>query len=452
MKTRGQLDKAARALPAKRGGALSTSSLLTGARIAGALAGFATQVVLARSLQAHALGVFFSVTSLAAVVGLICAHGYPAIAARFISRYREQGKEHLIAAFVGESFRVAAISVTIATLLVLAGAAFWPSFDFDARLALAAAALSIPAHAYLRLNGYFAAAIRRFALSYLPDTSIRPFLLLGGVLVLIACGLTLTAGLVTWLLTAILTALALTQFALLRNDLPKRGAAAPPRLIKRWRREANPLILVALFTNYFADVDILLVTPFLTSAGTAMLGVCLKLCMLVAFAVQVAHQVVVPDLADARARKNNDQIREAVSRAFSFPLAITLGALVLAALWGENLLAIFGPEFASAKAPLLILLACQLARALFGPSAMLLTVIGAQRQNAALAMAALVVLAVANLVLAPLYGVLGAAVAVTIATLFWLIGCAVVLARLSGLRTDLLFLIGGNGSPRSATA
>jgi O-antigen/teichoic acid export membrane protein len=452
MKTRGQLDKAARALPAKRGGALSTSSLLTGARIAGALAGFATQVVLARSLQAHALGVFFSVTSLAAVVGLICAHGYPAIAARFVSRYREQGKEHLIAAFVGESFRVAAISVTIATLLVLAGAAFWPSFDFDARLALAAAALSIPAHAYLRLNGYFAAAIRRFALSYLPDTSIRPFLLLGGVLVLIACGLTLTAGLVTWLLTAILTALALTQFALLRNDLPKRGAAASPRLIKRWRREANPLILVALFTNYFADVDILLVTPFLTSAGTAMLGVCLKLCMLVAFAVQVAHQVVVPDLADARARKNNDQIREAVSRAFSFPLAITLGALVLAALWGENLLAIFGPEFASAKAPLLILLACQLARALFGPSAMLLTVIGAQRQNAALAMAALVVLAVANLVLAPLYGVLGAAVAVTIATLFWLIGCAVVLARLSGLRTDLLFLIGGNGSPRSATA
>ncbi len=82
-----------------------------------------------------------------------------------------------------------------------------------------------------------------------------------------------------------------------------------------------------------------------------MLGVCLKLCMLVAFAVQVAHQVVVPDLADARARKNNDQIREAVSRAFTFPLAITLGALVLAALWGENLLAIFGPEFAARQDP-----------------------------------------------------------------------------------------------------
>ena len=72
--------------------------------------------MLARTLQAHALGVFFSVTSLAAVVGLICAHGYPAIAARFVSRYREQGKERLIGAFVGEFFRVATISVAIATI------------------------------------------------------------------------------------------------------------------------------------------------------------------------------------------------------------------------------------------------------------------------------------------------------------------------------------------------
>jgi O-antigen/teichoic acid export membrane protein len=191
-----------------------------------------------------------------------------------------------------------------------------------------------------------------------------------------------------------------------------------------WRREANPLIIVALFTNYFAGVDILSATPLLRSADIAALGVCLKLSMLVGFAVQVPHQVVVPDLADARARKDKDKdkdsIREAVLRAFAFPLAITVGAMAVVAFWGESLLAIFGPEFVSAKLPLLILMACQLARALFGPSVLLLTVIGAQRQNAALAIAALVVLAGANLVLAPLYGVLGAVIAVAIATGWWL--------------------------------
>ena len=107
----------------------STSSLLSLARIAGALAGFVTQVVLARTLHASALGVFFSVTSLAAVVGLIAAHGYPAIAPRFLSRYREQGKEGLIQAFVARAQRDAFVYVAIATLAVLAMALLWPSLS-----------------------------------------------------------------------------------------------------------------------------------------------------------------------------------------------------------------------------------------------------------------------------------------------------------------------------------
>ncbi|HEX2447255.1 MAG TPA: polysaccharide biosynthesis C-terminal domain-containing protein [Methyloceanibacter sp.] len=113
------------------------------------------------------------------------------------------------------------------------------------------------------------------------------------------------------------------------------------------------------------------------------------------------------------------------------------------------MLAIFGPEFTSAKTALLILMACQLARALFGPSTLLLNVIGAQRHNAALAVAALIVLIGANLVLVPPYGVLGAAIAVAIATLFWLV---FVLGRLSGLRTDALYLLGRLGSLKGAPA
>ena len=179
-----------------------------------------------------------------------------------------------------------------------------------------------------------------------------------------------------------------------------------------------------------------------------MIGLCLKLALLVGFAVQVAHHVVVPDLADARARKDRKRRRRGRHSArLLFPLAVTLAAMVAVALWGETLLALFGPEFAGAKLPLLILMACQFARALFGPSGPLLTVIGAQKENAALALATMAVLAAGNLVLAPLYGVLGAAMAVALATLFWLVASAVVLMRLSGLRTDALYLLEGLGCP-----
>src|SRR5680860_850982 len=168
------------------------------------------------------------------------------------------------------------------------------------------------------------AAIRRFGLAYLPDTCFRPFVLLAGILLLIAAGVTLTAANVTALLTVVFVGLALVQYLLLRKDIPHveavagevvTGAAvvgaavAPPRLVKLWRREATPLILVALFTYFFADLDILIVTPLLPSAETAIVGLSLKLALLVGFAVQVAHQVVVPDLADAHARKEHGAIR-----------------------------------------------------------------------------------------------------------------------------------------------
>jgi O-antigen/teichoic acid export membrane protein len=430
------------ALWARIGGFVSTSSWLTGARIAGALAGFAAQVVLARALQADALGLFYSVTSAAAILGIIAAQGYPAIAPRFMARYREQGRSAWIAAFIARARRDTTLYVAIATGFLLGLAWLWPDFSREARWALVAAALSIPAGASIRVNGALAIVIRRFALAYLPDTCIRPFLLLAGVLALLGFGVTLTAPNVTWLLTGIVTVLALAQFLRVRQEIPI--AAAPPaaqRLVRIWQREAKPLIVVALFTNFFGDVDILFVTPLLSSAETAVLGLCLKLSLLVGFAVQVAHQVVVPDLAEAHAGKDDGATRDALRKALGFPLAMTLGALAVVIVSGEQVLAIFGPDFTHAKLPLAILMACQVARALFGPSVSLLTVIGAQRQNAALALGSLAVLAGANLALAPLYGVLGASIAVAVATLTWLIASAIVLARYDGLRTDAVYLL-----------
>jgi len=54
--------------------------------------------------------------------------------------------------------------------------------------------------------------------------------------------------------------------------------------------------------------------------------------------------------------------------------------------------------------------------------------------------------------LASVCGVLGAALAVAIATLFWLAATAVVLTRLSGLRTDVVCLLVSVVSARGAPA
>ncbi len=432
------------ALFGKAKGLFTVSSMVSVARIAGAAAGFVTQVLLARHLQASALGVFYSVVSLVAVAGLVAAYGYPAIAPRFISRYREKGRSELVLAFITRARREATLYVAIGFAAIVAFALLWPDLDQVTRMALVAAAFALPASASLRVNGSFAGSMRRFLLAYLPDTAIRPFLFFFGVLAFIGLGIPFDAADVTWLVAGITSVIAFTQFALVQRDVPKLPRIQPPaRLARTWRREALPLIIVVMFIEFFADVDILMLTPFVSQAEIGIFGVCLKIAVLVGFAVQVAQYIVQPDLADAHARKSYAPIQRAMLKALGFPLAATLGAMVLFALWGNQLLALFGPEFADAKVPLLILIVSQLVRALFGPNVALLTVLGAQTQNAILATCSIAVLGLSNVLLAPAYGATGAAIAVVIAMTFWMIGTSVLLYRLSGLRTDALFLLTG---------
>ncbi|ODA68083.1 Polysaccharide biosynthesis protein [Methyloligella halotolerans] len=428
-----------------KGRALFTvSSMVSVARIAGAAAGFITQVLLARYLQASALGVFYSVVSLVAVAGLVAAYGYPAIAPRFISRYREKGRPDLVLAFITRARREATLYVLIGAVGIVAFGLLWPGLDHVTRMALIAAAAALPASASLRVNGSFAGSLRRFLLAYLPDTAIRPFLLFFGVLAFIALGIQFDAADVTWLVAGITSVIAFTQYALVQRDVPKMPSAPPPkRLVRIWRREALPLIIVVMFIEFFADVDILMLTPFISQAEVGIFGVCLKIAVLVGFAVQVAQYIVQPDLADAHARKSYAPIKKAMAKALGFPLAATLGAFALFAVWGNELLSLFGPEFAGAKVPLLILIVSQLVRALFGPNVALLTVLGAQTQNATLAICSIAVLGLSNILLAPAYGATGAALAVVIAMTFWMIGTSILLYRLSGLRTDALFLLTG---------
>ena len=98
------------------------------------------------------------------------------------------------------------------------------------------------------------------------------------------------------------------------------------------------------------------------------------------------------------------------------------------------------PNFASAKWALTILVFCQFLRALAGPSVQLLTIIGAQRLNALLCLVALVLLAASNTILAPAYGMTGAAIAVALSWSVWLLATGIVLWRKSGLRSDLFYV------------
>lgn len=417
-------------------------------RLGGAGAGFLTQLVLARLLAPEDLGLFFAATSLAVIAATVVAFGYPEIAPRFVSRYLERRRPGRFAAFVGTAHRDAAFLGFGFAFLVAGVALFWPEARPEERISFLLAALGVPVLAHFAINAGVALALRAFLLSYGPETFLRPVLFL---IILGALAVTDIAPAV-WLVVAIFFGLNLVlaagQYAVLRPLLPHRSEACDRvdrggdhRLRARWRREGAPQIAVAIYTLLFADLAILLAALVLEQASLAAFGIALKLALLVGFGVQVAHQVMLPDLADAHAARRLGRTGDTMRAAALFPLAFTLIALAVTIFIGDWILALFHPDFAAAHGVLVVLVVCQVLRALAGPTAQLLMVAGAQGFSAGLCVASTLVLGLGNILFVPVWGLMGAGFAVLLAWLFWLVVAAVGLYRITGIRCDLAALL-----------
>lgn len=421
---------------------VSQSGLIMMSRLVGAGVGFLTQFLLVKLMGAHHLGLFYAGSSLAAILGVIAAQGYPQIAGRFVGRYRHKNDAFLCGTFTGHATREGLLAATVLALLVVIWAQSWPGLDGDARLTYLIAAWMILAVSSLNILTNVAGGMRNFALCYVPEGLFRPivfFVILG---LLGFAGFALTAELAMTVFALITAGIAVAVALILSHSLAhvQWRDQTRPALSWRWRREAWQLILMAMFTNFFADFGILVVVPFLSSSEVAIFGLCLKLALLVGYFVQIGQQMAVPDMADARHSQDHNRLRRAAWRSIVLPSAITMTSIVAIYVAGDQLLSFFGPEFAAGRRALLILLAAQLLRSLAGPSAHLLTLSGIQSINMSLSASALLLLLASSAVLSPNFGVEGAAYAVLITYCYWIAASAVALRWLREPSVDIVWL------------
>ena len=429
----------------------SMTLVLLVVRLGGAGAGFLTQLVLARLLVPDDLGLFFAAISLAIVTASIVTFGYPEIAPRFMSRYQERGQPGRRAAFLRQAYGDTFLLSVLFAAGILLATWFWPGAQEAERVLFAITAIGMPVVALISLNSGIALALRAFLLAYGPEVFLRPVIFLIIVAGMTLAGLSPDVRIVVVAFFAVTGVLAGAQWLLIRARLPRMAnAPADRRLLSRWRREGAPQIAVGIYTLIFADLAILLAATVLEPASLAAYGIALKLALLVGFGVQVAHQVIIPDLADAHAARRLRGTGETMRAAAVFPLAFTLSALAATALFGDMILAIFHPDFAQAHAVLVLLVGCQVLRAIAGPVVQLLTVAGAQLFNALLCIVSTLVLALGNFLLVPQFGLMGAGLAVLLAWLFWLGGSAAGLYRITGMRCDILALFARASRPASA--
>jgi O-antigen/teichoic acid export membrane protein len=397
------------------------SAVLVAARVAGAALTFLTQVVLARWLGAAQLGIFVLAMSLGGVLAICCGLGFSAITPRFVSQYRTDNQPELLLGFIRTSRRSLAV-----TSLVFVGGTIGALLLFpglvrpELALPLTIGAAIAPALGVLRLTGSLANVSRRHYLAFLPDVLLRSILLLATVLLLTLLAPTATASLVLLVNFGIVVTVAALQMKLLwREEIVPSGTRPRETDQRLWWRTGLSLVVVILLSSLLVETDVLLLGSLLSPEDIAVFNVCFRLSAFIGFGIYSIHQIMAPDLSDAFARRDRPSAERVISRANLVGVSAGLVALAALAIFGKQVLALVGPEFAHGERSLLFLAAAQVTVAAFGPAAQLLTV-GNQQDRCVLALGCgLVALACLNVILVPRYGVEGASFAVLLATVFW---------------------------------
>ena len=384
--------------------------------------GLVVQVVLARTIGHDGYGTYLYAMAGMNLALLFAKLEFDGASVRFVGAYGGSQRWGLLHGFVLRSREIVGV-----TSLVVAGGGLAAVWLFRARLApdlfwayVAACGLLVVT-AVLQLEAAYLQGLRRVVWSQGPNMIVRPILFSVGVLAAVyllgwrpspALAIAVNLG---------ASAVALAMTARYRaRALPSEARTAPAEYATRtWLHAVGGFLVINFFQTILStQSDVLVVGSFLGPADAGNYGVASQLVTFIGFGGVAIAFAATPMFADLHARAKHLElqriVRLAVLGAFAFALPVFL-ALVLLGPW---VLKVFGHGFGGAYPILLVLGAGSLVGASVGQmSGFVMTMTGRQYQGGVIIGASAILNLALTFVLTPRMGVIGAALATTIAML-----------------------------------
>jgi O-antigen/teichoic acid export membrane protein len=374
---------------------------------------FATQVLLARWIGSNEFGAYVYVLTWLLLAADVVHLGLPLTAQRFIPEYSQSHALDLLRGYVsGSRWLTFAAGTAVAVIGALLVHQLHASFDPHLILPFYFACAALPFYGLTFMIDGLARSYDWINVALMPAYVIRPLLFLTGLVGLHVAGAPMDATSVMGLVAVAGWCAALTQLIQLHRKLKTVVAPGPKRYeIKHWLGTALPIILVWGLYTLLTSTDVLLLKQFRPEAEVAHYYAAAKVLALVSiiyFAVAAATAHRFTDYHVAGDRDGLVQFTASTVRWVFWP-SLALSILIMALGW--PLLMLFGPDFVAGYPVLLILAVGMIARASVGPAERLLTVLGYQRACAVAYTVAFAFDIGACLLLAPVYGAEGAAMA-----------------------------------------
>jgi O-antigen/teichoic acid export membrane protein len=403
----------------ERGEASRMSLIAFSIRIVSAVIAFVSQVLMARWMGSFEYGIFVLVWVTMVIVGNLACLGFHTSIIRFIPEYRERNMLAELRGIVLTSrLFVLVASTTIAGLGALGVWLLSPFIENYYVVPFILGLICMPMIAMSDLLQGLARANSWALFALAPTYLVRPVLILALMVLMLLVGFAPDARTAIFASIAATYATTLGQLIGITARIGKKIPAGPRKLhFAQWFLVSLPIFLVEGFFFLLTNADVLMVGAYMNPNDVAVYFATVKTLALVHFvyfAVKAGVAQRYAQFTHGEPEKLAAFARETVSWTFWPSLLMALLVLVL----GEPMLSLFGPEFVAGYPLLFLLVFGVVARAAVGPCESLLTMSGNQNICAAVYAMTLAFNIGLNLVLIPLFGLWGAAMATAFAMIF----------------------------------
>ena len=382
-------------------------------RVCSAAIAFVSQIILARIMGEHEYGIFVFVWVLVILIGNLSCLGFHSAQIRFLPQFEADNDFDRVRGLAITARIFALLSSSVIALLGYAGLQLFGGLVqgyylvplFIALCILPMVALGDTMEGTARANSWAFVALS-------PTYIIRPTLILLFMLAAVWYGAPQTAE------TAMLASLAATyvttigQFFNIKWRLTRRYEKGPVQIdFGQWFRVALPIFLIEGFGFLLTNSDTVVTGLFLAPTEVGIYYAASKTMALVQFVYFSVKAASAPRISALYGAGNHAELSRFAGQTvrWAFWPALVVGLVMLAA--GQFLLGMFGPGFTSGYTVMVILFFGILAKASVGPGEVLLTMAGQQMLCVKLYAVALAVNIGLNILLLPLYGIEGAALA-----------------------------------------
>lgn len=404
---------------------------------AGMALAFVSHVLIARVIGAEEYGVYvYCLTWVLIAVALSRAGAHSAIV-KYTSIYFSQHKDTLLSALIKYfTSRVFLVSLLISLAiylfsLVLSNDWITPYIP-DLHLAL----VIIPILALSAVRQSFLRGVGKVSVSNTLDQVIRPGLFLLLFMLLFWTNTITNDAFHTLILNAVVSALVGVMGVIIARrwfPLPEVDKKLSKAQASEWKTTAGTMTVGTASNLLLKNTDLILVGVLLDPTNTAHYAVASRLANLAAFGLNSINVVVQPLFASQYAKGEIDGMQRIMTWSVRFLFLFSIVVWLLVYFFGEVALGLFGDSFVASYKTMVVLVAGIAARSFVGPVGNLLNMAGQHKAVAKILLLGAIFNVIMNLLLIPVFGIIGAAISTAMVQLVFPIYASRIVSRRIGI-------------------